>query len=110
VVDHGVKPRWSISWAVVDGRPHPAHCRDPDTMGDAAICWVKGIRPPQPEKIDADGTTFFCDFFRSMLLDNYVAITNKFTHDTTHIFVLAPSYGFWHCLVVVVIFVSFHCI
>jgi hypothetical protein len=41
----------------------PAHRCDPDTMGDAAICWVKGIRPPQPEKIDADGTTFFLDFF-----------------------------------------------
>ena len=36
----------------------PADRRDPDTMGDAAICWVNGIRPPQPEKIDADGTTF----------------------------------------------------
>jgi hypothetical protein len=36
---------------------------DRDTMGDAAICWVKGILPPQPEKIDADGTLFFRDFF-----------------------------------------------
>ena len=26
----------------------PAHRRDHDTMGDAAICWVKGIWPPQP--------------------------------------------------------------
>ena len=42
----------------------PAYRRDPDTMGDAAICWVKGILPPQPEKIDADGTLFFRDFFK----------------------------------------------
>ena len=45
----------------------PAHRRDPDTMGDAAICWVKAIRPPQPEKIDADGTLFFRDFFNGMI-------------------------------------------
>jgi len=35
---------------------NPAHRRDPDTMGDAAMCWVEGIRPPQLEKIDTDGT------------------------------------------------------
>ena len=28
----------------------PVHRRDPDTMGDAAMCWVEGIRPPQPER------------------------------------------------------------
>ena len=47
----------------------PAHRRDRDTMGDAAICWVKGIRPPQPEKIDADGTTFFVTFFNDIIKD-----------------------------------------
>jgi len=36
----------------------PAHRRDPDTMGDAAMCWVEGIRPPQPEQIHAYGTLF----------------------------------------------------
>ena len=55
---HGVAPRrpylrlWS-TYAL-----DPAHRRDPDTMGDAAMCWVGGIRPPQQEKIDADRTLF----------------------------------------------------
>ena len=31
------------------------------------ICWVGRVRPPQPDKIHADGTTFFCDFFSSMI-------------------------------------------
>jgi hypothetical protein len=30
---------------------------------------VKGIRPPQPEKIDADGTTFFVTFFNGIIID-----------------------------------------
>jgi hypothetical protein len=36
----------------------PAYRRDPDTMGDAAMCWVEGIPPPQQEKIDDDCTLF----------------------------------------------------
>ena len=28
----------------------PVYRRDPDITGDAAICWVEGIRPPQPER------------------------------------------------------------
>ena len=36
----------------------PAHRRDPDTMGDAAMCGVEGIPPPQQEKIDDDCTLF----------------------------------------------------
>ena len=46
----------------------PAYRRDRDTMGDAAIYWVKGILPPQPEKIDADGTLFFRDFFNGIII------------------------------------------
>ena len=35
----------------------PAYCRDPDTMGDAAMYWVEHrVRPPQPAQIHADGT------------------------------------------------------
>jgi hypothetical protein len=28
----------------------PVHLRDPDITGDAAMYWVGGVRPPQPEK------------------------------------------------------------
>ena len=63
----GVGPYHGLWWTDAHD---PAHRRDPDIMGDAAICWVKGIRPPQPEQIDADGTTFFRDFFNGMIIDN----------------------------------------
>jgi len=29
-----------------------------DAMGDAAMCRVERVRPPQPEQIHADGTLF----------------------------------------------------
>ena len=63
----GVGPYHGLWWSFA---LDPAHRRDPDIMGNAAMYWVKGIRPPQPEKIDADGTTFFRDFFSSMIIDN----------------------------------------
>ena len=28
----------------------PVHRRDPDITGDAAMYWIEGVRPPQPEK------------------------------------------------------------
>jgi len=67
---HGVERRRPLPWPVVDGRPHPAHRRDPDTMGIVAICSVGRFHPPQPEKIHADGTKFFRDFFNAMITDN----------------------------------------
>jgi hypothetical protein len=33
-----------------------------DAMGDAAMCRVERVRPPQPEQIHADGTLFFLIF------------------------------------------------
>ncbi len=36
----------------------PAHRRDPDTMGGAAMCGVGGVRPPQPERFHYNGTSF----------------------------------------------------
>jgi hypothetical protein len=48
---------------------NPGDRRDPDTMRDVPMCWVKGIRPPQPEKFDADGTTFFVTFFNGIIID-----------------------------------------
>ena len=53
---HGVAPRGPYLRLWWTYALDPAHLRDPDTMGDAAMCWVEGIRPPQPEKIDTDGT------------------------------------------------------
>ena len=44
----------------------PAHI-----IGDTAMCWVKGIRLPQPEQIDTDGTTFFRDFYDNRQLNDY---------------------------------------
>ena len=67
---HGVERRWPLPWPVVDGRPHPVHRRDPDTMGMVALCWVGRVRPPQPEKIHADGNLFFRDFFNGIIIDN----------------------------------------
>jgi hypothetical protein len=29
---------------------NPVHLLDPDITGDAAMYWVGGVRPPQPEK------------------------------------------------------------
>jgi hypothetical protein len=41
----------------------PVHLRDPDIMGDtatgdAAMYWVRGLRPPQPEKFHYFGGDF----------------------------------------------------
>ena len=36
----------------------PVYRRDPDITGDAAMCWVEGIRPPQPERFHYFGGDF----------------------------------------------------
>ena len=36
----------------------PVHLRDPDITGDAAMYWVGGVRPPQPEKFHYFGGDF----------------------------------------------------
>ena len=55
---HGVAPSRSYHGLWWTYALNPAHRCDPDTMGGAAMCWIKGIRPPQPEQIHADGTLF----------------------------------------------------
>ena len=47
----------------------PAYRRDPDTIGDAAMCWVKRVPPPQPEQIHADGTLFLVRFVCTIILE-----------------------------------------
>ena len=37
---------------------NPVYRRDPDITGDAATCWVEGIRPPQPERFRYFGGYF----------------------------------------------------
>ena len=38
-------------------------------MGEAAMCWVERVRPPQPEQIHADGTLFLVWFVCTIILE-----------------------------------------
>jgi hypothetical protein len=55
--DHGNEPLQG-GWTLLT--QHIAMTLTPCATG---VCWVNGIRPPQPDQIDTDGTQFFCDFF-----------------------------------------------
>ena len=65
---NGVVLRWPYYGLWWTYALDPAHRRDTDIMGDAAMYWVGGMRPPQPEQIDADGTLFFLSLFCVRLL------------------------------------------
>ena len=64
--------RWvraQILQAIQVAIPHPTHRSVQAGVRVTAMCWFKGIRQPQPEQIDADGTQFFRDFFNGIIID-----------------------------------------
>ena len=64
----------------------PAHRRNPDITGDAAMCWVEGIRPPQPERFHYFGGDFLYAYITRKInnkLNFYITLYYLSAHYTT---------------------------
>jgi len=48
-----------------------------NTMGNAAMCWVERVRPPQPEQIHSDGTLFLVRFVCTIIFEYFSGETMR---------------------------------